>query len=83
MLDEKHGRVGLAIKTLMTTKRHGDGHAEVVVLHDYGHVRMRVPASGTDDPMTDGQTREALRNAMKAIDGVSEFIKDHLHARRP
>ena len=61
----------------MRTLRHGDGQARVTILHEAGNIDIVVAARGTDDPMSDDQVIEALRNAIRAMDAIGAHIEHH------
>lgn len=65
-------------QTIMRTLRHGAGQARVTVLHDTGHLDVVVAATGADDPMSDEQVVEALRNAVRAMEAVGAHIEHHV-----
>ena len=65
-------------QTIMRTLRHGVGQARVTVLHETGNVDVVVTTEGGDDPLSDGQVIEALRNAIKAMDAIGAHIEHHV-----
>ena len=60
------------------TSRHGDGSAKVQIVGAFGTFGIVVPAAGNSEQMTQGQTNEALRNALGAMGEASELLKEHL-----
>ena len=65
-------------QTIMRTLRHGAGQARVTVLHEAGNIDIVVATGGVDDPLSDGQIVEALRNAIKALDAIGTHIEHHV-----